>query len=166
MLKTNKSNFCFNKKCFLPMVRETKVQSQVESYQKLKKWYLMLPCLTLSIIRYGSRVKWSNPGKGVAPFPTPRCSSYWKGSVWVNLDCSYQLYFFLLISFLSVFLLLNNDQYEFLFSQLFWLNEFSSICASCLGLVSLLSIFICCVFKKYQNWSCIYQDRNKHWMKH
>ena len=26
----------------------------------------MPPCLTLSIIRYGSRVKWSNPGKGVA----------------------------------------------------------------------------------------------------
>ena len=24
--------------------------------------------LTLSIIRYESRVKWSNPGKGVAPF--------------------------------------------------------------------------------------------------
>ena len=32
-------------------------QSQVESYQRLKKWYLMPPCLTLSIIRYGSRVK-------------------------------------------------------------------------------------------------------------
>ena len=27
----------------------------------------MRPCLTLSIIRYGSRVKWSNPGKGVVP---------------------------------------------------------------------------------------------------
>ena len=27
----------------------------------------MPPCLTLSIIRYGSRVKWSNPGKGVVP---------------------------------------------------------------------------------------------------
>ena len=26
----------------------------------------MPTCLTLSIIRYGSRVKWSNPGKGVA----------------------------------------------------------------------------------------------------
>ena len=26
----------------------------------------MPPCLTLSIIRYGSRVKWRNPGKGVA----------------------------------------------------------------------------------------------------
>ena len=30
----------------------------------------MPPCLTLSIIRYGSRVKWSNPGKGVVPSPT------------------------------------------------------------------------------------------------
>ena len=27
----------------------------------------------------GSRVKWSNPGKGVAPSSTPQCSSYWKG---------------------------------------------------------------------------------------
>ena len=26
----------------------------------------MPPCLTLSIIRYGSRVKWRIPGKGVA----------------------------------------------------------------------------------------------------
>ena len=42
------------------------VQSKVESYQRLEKWYLMLPCLTLSIIRYGSRVEWRNPGKGVA----------------------------------------------------------------------------------------------------
>ena len=45
------------------MVWETGVQSQVESYQRLKKWYLMPPCLTFSIIR----VKWSNPGKGVVP---------------------------------------------------------------------------------------------------
>ena len=29
---------------------------------KTLKWYLIPPCLTLSIIRYGSRVKWSNPG--------------------------------------------------------------------------------------------------------
>ena len=41
----------------------------------LKKWYLIPPCLTLSIIRYVSRVKWSNPGKGVVPSPTPRYSS-------------------------------------------------------------------------------------------
>ena len=37
---------------------------------------LMLPCLTLSHIRYVSRVKWSNPGKGVAPSWTPRYRSY------------------------------------------------------------------------------------------
>ena len=69
------------------------VQSQVESYQRLKKWYLMPTCLTLSIIRYGSRVKWSNPGQGVAPSPTPRCSSYRKGSLRVTLDQGRQLNF-------------------------------------------------------------------------
>ena len=41
---------------------------------------------TLSNIRHISRVKWSNPGKGVAPSPTPRCCSYGKGSLWVTLD--------------------------------------------------------------------------------
>ena len=79
------------------MARETWVQSQVESYQRLKKWYLMPPCLTLSIIRYGSRVKWSNPGNGVAPSPTPWCSSYRKGSLRVTLDYGRQLYFYILI---------------------------------------------------------------------
>ena len=33
--------------------------------------YLISPCLTLKIIRYGSSVKWVIPGKGVAPSPTP-----------------------------------------------------------------------------------------------
>ena len=75
------------------MAWKTWVQPQVELYQRLKKWYLMLPCLTLSIIRYVSRVKWSNPGKGVAPSPTPWWSSYWKGSLLVTLDYGRQLYF-------------------------------------------------------------------------
>ena len=39
------------------MIRETWVQSQVESYQQLLKWYLIPPCLTLSNIWYVSRVK-------------------------------------------------------------------------------------------------------------
>ena len=30
--------------------QETWVQSQVKSYQRLKKWYMMTPCLTLSIM--------------------------------------------------------------------------------------------------------------------
>ena len=59
-----------------------------------KKWYLIPLCLTLSIIRYVSRVKWSNPGKGVAPSPTPRCSIYWKGSLLVALNYSRQLFFY------------------------------------------------------------------------
>ena len=53
----------------------------------------MPPCLTLSFIRYGSRVKWSNSGKEVAPSPTPRCSSYWKGSLRVALDYGRLFYF-------------------------------------------------------------------------
>ena len=43
-------------------------------------------CLSHSIIRYGSSVKWSNPGKGVAPSPTPWCSSYRKESLRVTLS--------------------------------------------------------------------------------
>ena len=75
-----------------PMARETWVLSQVESYQRLRKWYLMPPCLTLGNIRYGSRVKWVNHGKGVAPSSTPWCSSYRKGNLWVTLDYGHQLY--------------------------------------------------------------------------
>ena len=59
---------------------------------KTQKWYLMSPCLTLSILRYGSRVKWSNPGKWVALYPTPGCSSYRKWSLRITLDYGYQLY--------------------------------------------------------------------------
>ena len=40
----------------------------------------MPPCLTLSIIRYRSSVKWSNPEKEVAPSPTPWCSSDGRGT--------------------------------------------------------------------------------------
>ena len=77
------------------MVRVTGVQTHVEPYQRLKKWYLIPPCSTLSIIRYVSSVKWSNPGKGLVPSPTPRRCSYWKRSLRVALDYSRQLYFFI-----------------------------------------------------------------------
>ena len=53
---------------------------------KTQKWYGIPPCLTLDILRYVSRVKWSNPGKGAAHSPTPWCSSYWKGSLRVTLN--------------------------------------------------------------------------------
>ena len=35
------------------------VHSQVESCQRLKKWYLTLPCLTLSIVRIKGKVEQS-----------------------------------------------------------------------------------------------------------
>ena len=73
------------------MVQETWVQSLVTSYQRLLKWYLIPPCLTLSNICYVSRVKLSYRRKGVAPSPTPRCSRYWKGSLLVALDYGRQL---------------------------------------------------------------------------
>ena len=63
-----------------------------------KKWYLIPPCLALSNIRYVTRVKWSNPGKWVAPSPTPRCSSYWKWNLRVAHDYVRQLYLLLLTS--------------------------------------------------------------------
>ena len=62
-----------------------------------KEWYLISLCLTLSLIRYVSRVKWSNSRKGVAPFPTPRCSSYWKGSLRVTLNYGRQFYLLILL---------------------------------------------------------------------
>ena len=42
-----------------PIVQETRVQSQVASYKRLLKWYLIPPCSILSNIRYVPRVKWS-----------------------------------------------------------------------------------------------------------
>ena len=62
---------------------------------KAQKWYLKPPCLTLSIIMKGSRVKWINPRKGVGPSPTPWCSSYRKGSLRVTLDYGRQLIYFI-----------------------------------------------------------------------
>ena len=84
-----------------PMARETRIQSQVESYQIFKKWYLMPPCLTFRFIRYESRVKWSNLRKEVAPSSTRWCCRYRKGSLRVTLDYGRQLYFSYLYNFYS-----------------------------------------------------------------
>ena len=51
----------------------------------------------VSIIRYVSWVKWSNPGKRIAPYPTSQCSSYWKRSFWLALDYGRQLCFYIYI---------------------------------------------------------------------
>ena len=81
---------------------------------KTQKWYTMPPCLTVSIIRYGSRIKWRNPGNGVAPSPTPRCNSYWKGSLQVSVDYDRQLYIYIYI-------------YIYIYEKHFYTVEFISI---------------------------------------
>ena len=55
-----------------------------------------------------SRIKWSNPGKGVAPSFRLRCSSYWKGSLLVALD----------FTICQVFLFNRNY-----FQRSFWLTD-------------------------------------------
>ena len=51
------------------IVLETWVQSQVTSYRKPLKWYMIPPSLILRNIRYISRIKWCNSGKGVGVLP-------------------------------------------------------------------------------------------------
>ena len=46
---------------------------------------MVLDASLLNTQHYKVGVKWSNPGNGVAPSPTPWCSSYWKGSLRVTL---------------------------------------------------------------------------------
>ena len=53
----------------------------------------MPPYLTFSIIKFWSRVKWSNLRKGITHSPTPWCSSYRKGILGVIVDYGRQLYF-------------------------------------------------------------------------
>ena len=57
------------------MVRETWVQSQVVSYLKTLKMVLDTSLLNMQQYKVRVKGKVENPGKGVAPSPTPRCSS-------------------------------------------------------------------------------------------
>ena len=68
-------------------------------------------CLTLIVGRYGSRVKWSNPGNRVTP-PTLWYSSYWKGSLRVTFDYGCQLYFLQLwISQIVIIIIVSRHQH-------------------------------------------------------
>ena len=58
---------------------------------KTLKMLLDTSLLKPSINPYVSRIKWSNPGKGVAPSPTHQCSSFWKKSLMVTHDYGRQL---------------------------------------------------------------------------
>ena len=53
---------------------------------------MVLDATLLNTQHYKVRVKCSNPGKGVAPSPTPWCRGYRKGSLRVTHDYGRQLY--------------------------------------------------------------------------
>ena len=61
-------------------------------------------------MRYVSRVKSSNPRKGVEPSSAPLCSSYWKGSIQVPLDNGRRHYSF-------------GIQHRCLFQHLYWCSK-------------------------------------------
>ena len=61
---------------------------------KTQKMVLDSALLSNQYIKVRIKEKWSNPRNGVAPSPTPQCSSYLKGSLQVTLDYGHQLYLY------------------------------------------------------------------------
>ena len=68
---------------------------------KILKMVLDTSLLSTQQYKVLLRVKWSNPGKGVALSPTPWCSSYWKGSLLVALNYGQQYSLSLLSLYLT-----------------------------------------------------------------
>ena len=90
----------------------------------------MIPTfLTLSNIRYVSRVKWRNPGKGVGASPTLRCTSYWKRCLLVALGNGRQIYF-------TYYVVLRYSQNVILLRSVFQLL-YVSIFSNCLSFTNL-----------------------------
>ena len=56
------------------------------------------PSTLVANFTYLWRVKLSNRGKGVGPFPTPQCSSYWKRSLRIALNYNCRLYFYFILT--------------------------------------------------------------------
>ena len=123
-----------------PMGRETGVQSQVESYQRLKKRYLMPPCLTLSIIRYASKVKWSNPGNGLHPPLHLSVVAIERGVFGSPSNAVANFTFLMLYSYWCIHTIFNADE----FSPLFFAWHISSSMAlhdTCSSMVLCIIIF-------------------------
>ena len=104
-----------------PNTQETGVQSQVDSYQRLKK--IVLDASLLNPQHYKVRVKCSSRGKGVAPFPTLRCNSSWKGSLRVPINYGRQLY----IPFTYIILLLALPRIKIIYESTFCWTKIDSI---------------------------------------
>ena len=133
------------------MVLETWVQSKVSSYQRLWKWYLIPPCLTLSNIKYVTRIKWSNDGKGVAPHQhlgvvAIEMGAFWSPSTTVT-NFNYmqlQLMHICNTDFKKIFLVKmgnNTIVYLFLFPNEFFPRQFLTNWSKHYSFLNLFSLF-------------------------
>ena len=110
---------------------ETRVQSKVESCQRLKKWFFLLLCQTAIIRMYGWRVKCSNLGKEITVSPTLQCRSSGRGSLGFTLGKVHQLYLTFiyqslnLIRFLYMYLLITDVIYLIVSQS--YISHFKSI---------------------------------------
>ena len=84
-----------------------------------QKVVLGISLFNTQLIRYVSRVKWSNQEKGVAPSPTLRCSSYWKGSLQVTLDYGRQLCFTYIYIYIYIYIRGAFNKFPDFFVQAF-----------------------------------------------
>ena len=95
---------------------------------KTLKMVLDTSLLNTQYYRVRIKVKWSNPGKGVAPSTKPQCSSYWKGSLLVTAPrlrsptyLTYYLHYFWSTTYQE-----HTTQTELIFKPvLIYLNVFS-----------------------------------------
>ena len=115
------------------MARETWVQSQVESYQRLKKMVLDASWLNTQHYKVRIKGKVEQSRKGVAPSPTHWCSSYRKGSLRVTLDYGFQLYFTFIYIYIYIYGPQNTEtskkktNNKLLVFNLIFQNDFSDI---------------------------------------
>ena len=86
------------------------------------------------------KCKWSNPGNGVAVFSTPRCYSYWKGSLQVTLSHSRPTYLLLLSLLLSSLLYPTLSTTVYVFQHNF--SCFSSQVFRCPGYDTKLNLMM------------------------
>ena len=82
--------------CAIGLVSRPEFNSR-SSFTKRLKNGIDVSLLNTQHYKVGIKDKWSSLRKGTAPFSTPLCCSYWKGSLRVALDngqLTYKKYYF------------------------------------------------------------------------
>ena len=93
----------------------------------------MLACLALSIKRYGSRVKWSNPGNGAAPSQHFGAVAIENGAYWSSSTKVTNFTFYLL---LQIFKTMEKSEFRVLIKHCILMEKIQSQQSS--GLISVI----------------------------